>query len=87
MTRKFDPEMTCRGRWSVCDGKNPSRSAAWHICQECTDKRTGAMRAAADPTPGTREGTPQMTDKAISKALEAQRRAAVRYAPLASDRR
>ena len=123
-TKKLDPEMTCRGRWSVCGGKNPSRSAAWHICQECTDKRIVAMKAAVDPTPvkeaktkapsarkrgprPSREPVARVPEtmaalvtpteekkadtatgsKAIRKVLEAQRRAAVRYAPLASDRR
>lgn len=44
-TTKPDPTTMCRGKWSVCGGKNPARSADWHICVECTKKRAAAMRA------------------------------------------
>ena len=107
MTRKLDPEMTCRGKWSVCGGANPSRSAVWHICQECTDKRTIAMdktakapsarkrgpRPSRKPVTATEKKKVDMAtkqkkdDKAIRKVIKAQRRAEVRYAPLASDRK
>jgi len=37
----------CRGKWSACKGKNEAISASWHLCKQCTAKRTTALEAAA----------------------------------------
>lgn len=32
-------ETRCRGKHSVCGGINDAKSAKWHLCQPCTDRR------------------------------------------------
>jgi hypothetical protein len=42
-------ETHCRGKWSVCKGKNLAKSEDWHLCDgpgSCTEKRAKAMKAA-----------------------------------------
>ena len=36
----------CKGKWSVCGGKNEKSSKiGWNLCPDCTDKRAAAMAA------------------------------------------
>ncbi len=71
-TPKADPAVgLCRGKWSACGGVNPSRSADWHICQECTDKRSAAMKASK-AAPATTATAPQKA-KAAPKAAAASK--------------
>ena len=36
----------CKGKWSVCGGKNEKSSkVGWNLCPDCTDKRAAAMAA------------------------------------------
>lgn len=46
-TKKLDPKMTCRGKWSACGGTEPSISAKWHLGAACTKKRAEAMKKTA----------------------------------------
>lgn len=54
-TPKTGPKTMCRGRWSKCGGKFPSRSESWHLCQACTveywamKKAEKASKAAPAP--------------------------------------
>jgi hypothetical protein len=45
-TSKPKIETQCRGKWSVCKGKNPARSEDWHLCVDCTAKRAATLKAA-----------------------------------------
>lgn len=58
-TPALKPEDACRGRHSQCGGKNPAKSASWHLCAgpgSCTEKYRAMKKAAstkppANPTP------------------------------------
>ena len=78
-TAKPKIETHCRGKWSVCKGKNPSRSEDWHLCQDCTDKRAKAMKAAkpapakkpaAKPKATKPSGTTMARELAAVKAMK-----------------
>jgi hypothetical protein len=78
-TAKPKSETQCRGKWSVCKGKNPSRSEDWHLCEDCTDKRAKAMKAAkpalakkpaAKPTTAKPSGTTMERELAAVKAMK-----------------
>lgn len=37
------PSGQCRGKWSRCGGTNPSKSATWRLCDDCTKARAEVM--------------------------------------------
>lgn len=75
--KQLDPKMTCRGKWSVCGGTEPSISAKWHLGADCTKKRAEAMKKAAaeiKPPKAKAEPKPKAAAAPVRKTPPAPKR-------------
>jgi hypothetical protein len=55
-TNPTGDDTKCRGRWSKCGGKNPAKSASWHLCAgpgSCTEKYRAMKKAEQASKPAT----------------------------------